>query len=184
MIRTATVSVEELLEHSAWARALARQLVADAATADDLVQDTWLAAMLRPPLRGVPVRPWLASALRNAARMSTRTDARRSARERVAARDEALASTHELVELAARQRELVDALLKLDEPYRTTLLLRFFEALPPRRIAARLGVSVETVHTRQQRGLRRLRETLEQTHGGDRSAWLVALLPLARAPQA
>ena len=183
MIRTATVSVEELLEHSAWARALARQLVADAATADDLVQDAWLAALVRPPLRGVPVRPWLARVLRNAARMSARTEARRSARERVAARDEALASTHELVELAARQRELVDALLKLDEPYRTTLLLRFFEALPPRRIAARLGVSVETVHTRQQRGLRRLRETLEQTHGGDRSAWLAALLPLARAPQ-
>jgi len=183
MIRTATFSVEELLEHSAWARALARQLVADAATADDLVQDAWLAAMLRPPLRGVPVRPWLASVLRNAARMSTRSAARRNARERLAAREEALASTHELVELAARQRELVDALLKLDEPYRTTLLLRFFEALPPRRIAARLGISVETVHTRQQRGLRRLRETLEQKHGGDRSAWLAALLPLARAPQ-
>lgn len=183
MIRTATVSIEELLEHSAWVRALARQLVADGASADDLVQETWTAALVQPPARGVPLRPWLARVLRNAARMSVRGSERRTARERLAARSEALASAHDVVELAARQRDLVEALLALEEPQRTTLLLRYFHALPPRRIAARLEISVETVHTRLRRGLQRLRSVLEQRHGADKNAWLSALLPLARAPQ-
>ena len=45
MIRPATVSIEELLEHSAWVRGLARQLVTDATAADDTVQDAWVAAL-------------------------------------------------------------------------------------------------------------------------------------------
>ena len=38
---------EEMLEHSGWVRALARALVRDAATADDIAQETWLAALRR-----------------------------------------------------------------------------------------------------------------------------------------
>ncbi|MBK8180899.1 MAG: sigma-70 family RNA polymerase sigma factor [Planctomycetes bacterium] len=173
--------VEELLEHSGWARQLARKLVMDGAAADDLLQEAWVTALRSPPRAGVPLRPWLAGVLRNAARMSIRSAVRRSERERRAAREEATAATQEVVELAVRQRELVELLLGLDEPYRSTLLLRFFEALPPRGIAARMGVPVETVHTRLRRGLARLREVLEARHG-DRTGWLSALLPLARAP--
>ncbi len=184
MIQRATISIEELLEHSAWVRALAHRLVADAAMADDMVQDAWLAALMRPPLRGVPVRPWLASVLHNALRMSHRGATRRTARERIAAREEALASASDVVETAARQRELVEALMELGEPYRTMLLLRFFESLPPRRIAERLEISVETVNTRLKRGMQQLRERLDRQHRGDRSEWLAALLPLARAQQA
>ena len=58
MIQTATVTIEELLEHSSWVRSLARQLVSDSSIADDLAQEAWVAALRRPPLRGVPLRPF------------------------------------------------------------------------------------------------------------------------------
>lgn len=58
---------EELLEHAAWIRRLARRLVQGEARADDLVQETWLAALRAAP-RGGPLRPWLARVARNFAR--------------------------------------------------------------------------------------------------------------------
>src|SRR5205814_10341316 len=48
---------EELLAHAGWVRALARELVRDASTADDLVQETWLAALRHPPRAGSSMRP-------------------------------------------------------------------------------------------------------------------------------
>ena len=42
----------------------------------------------------------------------------------------------------------VAAALAREEPYREALLLRFFEELPPRRIAQQLSVPVSPVHTR------------------------------------
>ena len=90
-----------------------------------------------PPGAGQPLRGWLATVMRNLWRQGLRSDARRLARERVAARDERLASSEELVSRAAAQSELVAEVLRLEEPYRSTILLRYFEELPPQHIAAR-----------------------------------------------
>src|SRR5262249_47014883 len=49
----------------------------------------------------------------------------------------------------------------LEEPYRSTLLARYFDELPPTEIARALDVSVETVKTRLKRGLAQLRERLD-----------------------
>ena len=51
-------------------------------------------------------------------------------------------------------------MLDLDEPYQTTMLLRFFEDLPPRVVAERMGVPVETVRTRTKRACETLRARL------------------------
>ncbi|MEL6906361.1 MAG: sigma factor, partial [Planctomycetota bacterium] len=48
----------------AWLTALARSLTRDEADADDLVQDTWIAARTSPPEHGRVNRPWLATVLR------------------------------------------------------------------------------------------------------------------------
>ena len=48
------------------------------------------------------------------------------------------------------QRFIVDAVLELDEPYRTTILLRFFEELTPQQIA-RNTKSRSTVNTKSAR---------------------------------
>ena len=78
------------------------------------------------------------------------------------------------------QRELVEAVLGLDEPYRTTVLLRFFEELPQREIARRMQTSTGTVNSRLTRALSKLRETISR--GGGPTAWLRVLFPLLREP--
>ncbi len=70
------------------------------------------------------------------------------------------------------------AVLALDEPYRSTLLLRFFDDLPPRDVAKRTGVPVETARARIRRGLEQLRARLDKAHGSDGNAWRLALIPL------
>src|SRR5262245_6289974 len=54
-----------LLGQAGWTRALARSLASDVHSAEDLVQDAWVAALERPPDLGRPVRGWLASVLRH-----------------------------------------------------------------------------------------------------------------------
>ena len=66
------VPIEELLAHAEWLRRLARSLAADDGTADGLVQETWLAAVQRPPRTGGRSRAWLATVLRNFARQRGR----------------------------------------------------------------------------------------------------------------
>ncbi|MCI0587806.1 MAG: sigma-70 family RNA polymerase sigma factor, partial [Planctomycetes bacterium] len=173
---------EVLLSEVGWVRRLARSLVADAHLADDLAQDACLAALEASPRTDRPIRGWLATVVRNLLRQSRRREARRRAREERAARPEASDAGADLVERVALQREVVDAVLALEEPYRTAILLRFFEGLPPRRIAERTGVPVATAKSRLARGLARLRRALDDACGGDRRAWLAALFPLAKPP--
>jgi hypothetical protein len=75
-------------------------------------------------------------------------------------------------------RELVERVLALDEPYRSTILLRFFEGVKPQEIARRVGASEEAVRQRLKRGLDRLREQLDAEHGGERERWIAGLAPL------
>src|SRR5262249_33837370 len=77
------ITPEEILAHSDWLRRLARRLVSHDDGADDLVQDTWTAALRMPPQRDRPIRPWLAEVLRNFARKRGRGGAHRAERERV-----------------------------------------------------------------------------------------------------
>jgi RNA polymerase sigma factor (sigma-70 family) len=178
----ADARIEQLLAHSAWMGGLARQLVADPGTADDLVQKTWLAALehrAKAPDDRLSLRRWLATVLRNFARQERRGSARRAEHEQRASRGEAQPSASDVVARASVQREVVQAVLGLDEPYRTTILLRFFDHLPPRSIARQMNVPVATVRTRIARGLDRLRGRLDDGRSGDRGAWLAALAPIA-----
>ena len=68
---------------------------------------------------------------------------------------------------------------RLAEPFRGTVLLRYFEGLPPREIARTTGVELETVKSRLKRGLQQLRTSLDASHGGSRRAWMVPMLPMA-----
>ena len=79
---------ESLLAHADFVRALARSLVLDEHRADDVVQETWLAALQRPPGFGGNLRSWLGTVVRNFAFMARRSDQRRMRRERAAAAQE------------------------------------------------------------------------------------------------
>ena len=179
----AATHVNALLEHVGWIRALALQLVRDAASADDLVQETLLAALRRPPSSGAALRPWLASVTRNQAALRTRGERRRETRELDAARDEALPSAIELAGRAEQHKQLVEAVLYLREPYRTVVLLRYYDGRTPEAIAAKQGVPSSTVRNQLARALAHLRERLDAQHGGDRRTWALALVPLAAESQ-
>ncbi|MEQ1894187.1 MAG: RNA polymerase sigma factor, partial [Planctomycetota bacterium] len=167
-----------LLAHVDWIRRLAAALVADRELAEDLVQETCVVALERAPAEQRNLRQWLAVVLHNLLRQRVRAEKRRELREALRARPEVDESEAELLERVKLQRELVDAVLTLDEPYRTAILLRFFQELPPREIARRQGVPVDTVNSRLQRGLGVLRRRLER----DTPRWALVLGPLLREP--
>ncbi|MEM7199031.1 MAG: sigma-70 family RNA polymerase sigma factor [Planctomycetota bacterium] len=167
---------EQLLDHLDFVRSLARRMVFDQDHADDLTQQACLAALLHPPQRA-GIRAWLAKVTENAARKAARADRRRSRREREAPAAAAVPTPEQVLERERVRRQVVDAVLALDEPYRTTVLLRYFENLTPGDIAARLEVPVETVKTRLKRAMQRLRRGLDREHG-DRRTWSLAVLPL------
>jgi RNA polymerase sigma-70 factor (ECF subfamily) len=174
------IDMAGLLAHAAWLRDLARALVRGA-DADDLVQETWLAALRAPPDRTRPPRPWLGQVLRNRWRMDARSSARRLERERDPDAEHAASprnDAHDVLERAEIQRRIGDLVMALEEPYRSAILLRYFEGQLAKDIARSLGVPAGTVRWRITEGLSRLRARLDQAAGGDpeRSrAWLLAV---------
>ena len=81
MTHARSTTVETLLAHRDWVRALARRLVLDQNQADDLEQQTWLAALRSPPADTSAPRAWLGTVLRNLVRERLRRDGRRVRRE-------------------------------------------------------------------------------------------------------
>jgi len=176
---------EELLAHGRFLRALARGLVGEE-RADDLLHDTYAAAIAHPPRHASAPRAWLARILRNRARTRGRREGERPELEGRAARerdhDEPRDAPALLAELELA-RALLAALERLREPYRGTLYLRYYRGLAPAEIAAQTGLPPKTVKTRLARGLALLRVELDRRPGG-REAWVALLLPLARGPAA
>ncbi len=171
-----------LLAHSAFVRRVARSALRGDDLVEDAVQDTWLAALECPPPSSVPLRAWLGGVARRRAADIVRRDTRRRRREHGVARSDSQPSTLDATARAETGRRLVAAVLALDEPYRTAILLRYVDDLPPRKVAAQTGVPVETARTHIKRGLHRLRAQLDDQHDGDRRQWMAVLLPLAGVP--
>ncbi len=180
---TPSLTPELLLAEADFVRGLARSLL-DPEQAEDVVQETWIAAMRQPAGRVHSMRAWLARVVRNRSANERRAARRRAQREQAAARAEAVPSADEIVAREQARHAVVEALLRLPEPYRGTLLLRFYEDLQPAEIAERLGLPGATVRSRLARGLAQLREQLDRCYGGDRRAWGLLLLPLARPERA
>ncbi len=177
--RSVPETLQELLTHQAWVRGLARALVGDADLADDATQQTWLAAIERPPSSGANLRGWLGQVLRRRILDLRRGDRRRHVREQRVPPHGASPSAEDLLSRAEARARVARAVLSLEEPYRGTILLRYLQELPADRVAAIQGVPVSTVHTRLARGLGRLRTRLRAELGGGRGGWKAVLLPLA-----
>lgn len=179
-VAPAEIDPHSLLAEAGWVERLARRLVRDDATAQDLVQETWLAALEAPPAADGRLRPWLARVLLNFARQRKRGEDRRLRREATAARPEALPPVSEASERIEAQRVLAEALAELPEDLKTTVVLRYFDGLSPAEIARRQGIPGGTVRWRLHRATDELRERLAKRGGEGR--WALALLPLLRRP--
>ncbi len=178
-----TVDLVGLLAHADWLRALAHRLVGPA-SADDAVQETYVAALRAPPDPARPAKPWLTRVLRNAGRMEHRGAMRRTRREAEASIGEPTAALDpaDAVARAESFRMLVELVLALDEPFRSTVVRHYFDSEKLVDIARHDGVAEGTVRWRHKRALEVLRERLDARASGDRHAWLAALAPLATPP--
>jgi RNA polymerase sigma factor (sigma-70 family) len=163
-----SINPELLLAHQDFVRVLARSLVADAHDAEDVAQETWLRVLRRGKEPTRTPRTWLARIVRNAAHDKHRREASARRRKEAKLKTAAIPTTADVVEREAARKEIVDTVLGLREPYRTAILLRFYELLPPRAIASRLGEPVETVRTRVKRGVEMLRSALDIVPGRPR----------------
>jgi RNA polymerase sigma-70 factor (ECF subfamily) len=172
----APVPAEELLRHRAWVRSLARSLVDDEWTVDELEQETWVAALRSPPRSAAAATTWIARVVRGRAIDLIRSRSRREVREIAAARAESTPSAADTVARAETHRLVVEAVMALEEPYRTAVLLRFFDDLPPREVARRTGVPVETARTHIRRGVERLRDRLAPERDDRMRGALLALV--------
>lgn len=158
-------------------RALARSLVHGDADADDLLQETAISALVHPPDADRPIRPWLATVLRNRWKMDRRGRSRREAREQAIMVDER-ASTDEVLDRARTLEKLAAALVALDEPFRTVVMRRYLDGQSAAEIARALGVPAGTVRWRLKTGLERLRAALDEST----PRWKRAFIPFAASP--
>ncbi len=172
-------TAEELLAHTEWLTRLARALVGDAA--DDVVQDTYEAALANRTKREGPLRPWLGGVARNMARMAARGRVRRERREQAVPVHDDVPSPEQLLARAQIQQKVNRLVLELHEPLRSTLLLRFFEGLSAAEIARAQGIPAATVRSRLKDALDRIRAALDAEHGNDRRAWAGLLAPIHAA---
>lgn len=62
------------------------------------------------------------------------------------------------------ERFVLEAFQNIEEPYRTAVILRFIDGLPPREIAALLDVSPNVISVRVNRGIEKL-QSLLSPHG-------------------
>jgi RNA polymerase sigma factor (sigma-70 family) len=174
--------IADLLQHTAWMKRLARSLVGDPAVADDLVQETWVAALSHPPRAGSPVRPWLGVVLRNVLRARFRADARRGRREERSDLGAPTLAIDRVLGAGQTKRLLAHEVLALEEPYRSTILLHYYEGLSLAEVARQQCLPAATVRWRVGEALGRLRARLERKHTAERTAWLGASVPLASPP--
>jgi RNA polymerase sigma factor (sigma-70 family) len=155
-----------LLAELSWTRRLAASLTGgNDAEADEVVQDTWLAALRARPDASHPLRPWLRQVAMNLLRGRVRGQRRAEARECATAEAQPAAATpEELLQRAEMHRVLVEIVLTLDEPLRQTVLQRYFEGRSAAQIAAATGAAAGTVRWRLKTALDELRRRLAERY--------------------
>ena len=170
------VAPDELIQHMDGIRRLARRLALGAADAEDVAQETARIAIESGATRARRRGPWLRGVARNVARGQVRT---RRKHERLLERPAATSvpSTADTLAAVETKRAVLMAVQRLREPYRGAVSARYLDGIPPRRLAAQLGVKVPTLKQRLRRGLQMLRDDLDATYG-DRQSWLGSLLAL------
>lgn len=159
------ISEETIARHAAFLGRLAQGLARDGAEAEDLAQEGWLAALMRPPRDEGGIGGWLATVVRRIASRRRRTDERRIAREHLAAQPESQ-------DRPGSRQEALDALVHhlavLPERSREILFLRWFDELSFREIGKRLDIDAEAARSRHRRALHDL--WLRMTEEGGEAA--------------
>lgn len=177
-----TIDAQRLAAQAGWLKRLALRLVRDEGRADELAQEALGQAWISQPRGGAeePVlRAWLSRALRNSVRGGHRESARRRQREGRVARPEGVLDPASAPELAENARLVLEAVLGLAEPYRATVLLRYYEGFTAVQIAQKTGAQPGVVRKRLSRAHDQLRERLSRSHPGGEADWRALVLAWA-----
>ncbi|HEY2744729.1 MAG TPA: sigma-70 family RNA polymerase sigma factor [Polyangia bacterium] len=165
-----------LLREAGWVRRVAARLARDGSSADDVAQDVWVQALRQRPDPSTTLRGWLAEVMRRLVHTRSRADARRRARE-LADEPRDADTADRLLEKAEILRRIAQMVGELEEPYRSTVLMRYFEGASAAEIARRQGVPAGTVRWRLKEALDQLRARLSREI--DRERARRALAPIA-----
>ena len=134
---------------------------ADADLVEDLAAETFLVAWRRQAEMPAHVLPWLLNTAGKCLANERRAGDRRSAlRERLGSSPAALPTVADEIDLAARRRALIAALEAVGDGDRELLLLRHWDGLAPRQIAAVAEISPVVIRARLHRATRRLQHEL------------------------
>jgi len=158
------------------------KMVKDTHKADDLFQETFQKAYEKiGDFRGVDLKPWIHAIAANAALTGFRKEKRRhmvslnsdtscpdgkhcSDIDNVVLADQKEPS--EILEMEEKRRNVRQALMKLPDQQRTTLILSYYQKLTYKQIAEILNCSIGTVKTNMFRALKRLAVLLPESSGG------------------
>ena len=149
-----------------------RRLLSDLAGpehAEDLVQETLLRALQRPPRAGLGLRSWLGAVARNLTRRGQRSERRRRQHEREVQRE-----GDPDLERARMAQELAGELARLKPSHRDVLMRRYFDGQSLPRIAEELGLGLRAVESRLRRGRDELRQGLDRTRGSEWRGLVIA----------
>ncbi|MCP5022896.1 MAG: sigma-70 family RNA polymerase sigma factor, partial [bacterium] len=157
-------------------QSVARAIVGDQDSAEDIVQGAWVEAMQRPAKAfGLG---WLRALVR-----SRSIDAlRRKRMEPLPGEVPTDSSPEPAMWKLQAQQDVLAAVQSLKEPYRSTVFLRYFEGLGPKEIAAQSNVPEKTVKTRLTRAHAILRDRLGPGMGNKEGSWSPALIGFAALP--
>jgi RNA polymerase sigma-70 factor (ECF subfamily) len=169
------LEIDELLRHAGWLRKLAANLVRDPGRAEELVQETWLAALRNPPRASQTARPWLARVFQNLARNRRRDELTRAGHEARATPRSPGPRPDEIAAELEAQRLLAEAVARLAEPARTIVVLRYFRGLDASAIGRELALPSGTVRWKLSAALEDLRFELDRRCEGGRRAWSLLL---------
>ena len=164
-------------ENSAWIRSVLLGMTRDPELAEDLAQDAVAAGLEMPASAVDNPRGWLRTVATRLVASHYRAEDRRRRRERRQS-PRSTPSPDEIAERLDRQHAVSRVIRALPEPYRTVLVLRYYEEMSTKQIAVATGVPPTTVRTRITRAHRMVREGLAEEHG---SNWAALFLPLTRA---
>ena len=151
---------------------LALSVLGDPAEANEITQETFLAALrsLRSYQERKSLRAWLYTIALNRSRSQLR---KRKVLERLRAsltasfrlETQKQATPEETMLRGEQGSEVWRALAQLDERHRLVVILRYFHELPTAEIATILSISEGTVHSRLHSAREKLRTALNHLHG-------------------
>lgn len=173
-------TLDALLEHRDFVTSLTRHCSHSLSAADDLEQETWLAALRNPPRDTKSPRGWLSMVVRNLATQQARKNRRhQDLRRQAPEREDAPAAEVEFGRESLRE-QLADAMEQLPGEQREVLGLQFGEGLSLAEISRRTGIHAKRVSKLSAQALESLRRKLS---GEGRDRWQLALVPWLRWPR-